>query len=260
MFSTKVSNFHEVFKPLHICSQLIGLTGFTIITEYNAGLFEARVKFYNIVILFVATLMDFALLLIVIVDRDNMFGAEANPFVHSKQVTSGFKIVLSCFVALMNAVSFYTLYRRRNLVKLLNAMTEVDASLKFNVKIHQINYRKHKNNVVLALLSILFMLVLSYVSHFYLKKRYNMTYTNLFPIFITKSAAVYFFIYFQFVFFIATIQSRYRYVNSMLHIDMVGKVFKQKFNNKMIEIARVHDKLVDATHYMNQFYGFPVSC
>lgn len=256
MFSTKVSNFHEVFKPLHICSQLVGLTSFVIST--NAGMFEASVKFYNIVILFVGTLLDCVLILF-LVTHDDLWGAKQNPFVHSKQVESGIAIIVFIFVLIMSVIAIYEYRKRRYLIKCIELICEVDKSPQIS-SVNDINYKKQKMFVEISIFMTFLLLTYSYVTNYKIKRTFHMeSMTHLYMILISKSVNTYFFIYIHLILFITTIKSRYQRINSYLRNKMLGKACLYTFERELVEVAKLHDKLVDATQYMNQFYGFPVS-
>lgn len=260
MFAGKVSSFHEVFKPLHVCSQIVGLTSFAISREHEFAMFEDRIKLHKVLILVLGFFMDITLLLIINFEHNSIWSAKDNPFVESKQVESGLHLLMSLFVSLMGATAIYTFSRRKSLVNCLNLITEVDNTAIFNTRRHKINLKKNKSRVLITIPIMYLILILSAVSHIYLREKYSISsFTNLFSFLINKSASLFFLIYFQFIFFILTIRSRYRYINSFLKTQMLGKACSPSFNNDLIEVAKIHDKLVDATNCMNEFYGLPVS-
>lgn len=260
MFSAKVSNFHEVFKPLHMCSQIGGLTSFSINMNCKVKIFEASVKFYNILILCVATLLDFLMILFLILCQNDLWDSKHNIFVKSRNVESGMPILFFAFVFAVILIAIYEFCKRRYLVKCIELICKVDQS---PFCVNSINLKKQKIFLEISIAVSYLVMIYSYVSGYAMMRPMFESdfFTHFFFIVFSKNVINYFFIHMQFILFIVTIKSRYQCINLYLSkmLARTARTYSQAFDKDLIDIAKLHDKLVDVTYYVNKTYGFPVS-
>lgn len=255
MFSLNAKNIYDVVEPLHLCSQLLGLTSFSI--GKGKDIYVAKLKLYNVLCLAITTG-----LISLFTSMFILFNAELWQInrVYMSEVfeNSMFCVLLSFFFCLI-PVNLWFYSARKQFAILLNLLVEVDEELQKMEK--PINLRKHKKVVLFFVLSTKILSFIAIMLSYWIGRN-----TDLFSMNIALLIAMNFsivwnmFVIFQFTFTLWAVKLRYENVNTCL-MDNFLSIKTQSAedgNDKLKMIASVHDKLVDVSESINRCYGFPV--
>lgn len=259
MFSLKAANIYDVVKPIHVCSQLVGLTSFEIRKD-NRQRYKSFVTFYNVLCIvassswsvFIITRLTFYER-IWILDREYL----------SEFFENCSRIVLFVFMTIIMFVSWWLLLIKDKFVTMLKLIKDVDDTLV--ILDTPVNHRKQKTISILFLavaklanISEIFGIIsMSKVTTFYNNSIYSLI-GNLIgsESFVLMST--------QFIFLMWAIKIRYAHVN-----DILRRFYSQKRSNletspkinaeSFQKLSILHDSLTDLANMTSFCYGVPVS-
>lgn len=251
MVLQKVDNLYDVAKPLHVFSQLLGVSPFTIQEENQ--IFVSRSKFINlfcILFLIARNLVTYVLIFHGILWEKS----EVKP----SQIYSSSLLVLvfSCMTVSLIVIS-WSFAMRKHFVKILNQMLEIDNELA-ELKL-PINFKRQKILIRVTIAVILVysgLLPLMFIND---KKLNLIDFLVLSLICFSTLEDMVFVI--PFTLLMSSVKLRYKQINLFLQINFLdlanGKI--QDGKDKLIKAASLHDKLVDVSQTMNQCFGLTVS-
>lgn len=257
MLSTKASNIYDVIRPIHFCSQLIGLTSFSIKKD-SLQLYQGSVTLFNVLCLIISTAWS-----IFTFTRLVSF----NAVLHRKYMSEFFEtclVIVICFnIVIMAFIVWWLFLIKEKLIALLQSIHDVDEALA-ELKV-PINHWKHKKFIIACLIASKILNFSGGVSTFLMSK-----YTNFYKLTFIMSLAdfignEYYSIFCsQAIFFLWAVRIRYQSINQYLMKAYMRKVKNgNKFSVKDAEdlktVARLHDKLVDIAQDLSFCYGVPVS-
>lgn len=126
MLSFKAENFHDVIKPIHACSKVIGLTSFSFRKKDNQNSCEAFVTFINAILIIASS--SWSLFTITrLIFYDTIW--DLNREYLSKVFESSSRIVLSVFTTIIMLVSWWQMVIKGKFAILLESIFEIDQSL-----------------------------------------------------------------------------------------------------------------------------------
>lgn len=249
-------NFYDLAKPLHIWSKFIGITSFSI--RKKNGSFVARTTLLNWLGMALSTLWSLALGITIYLHVNK-------PSVkHFHGIFSSFeKSVYSVLAAIFFSAilsNWWMFFAKNSFCEILNSMTEVDEGLKA-MKI-PINMKKQKKFVILFLIILKITIVVSACVTYYIKARHEVLKSSLVAV-----ISMAFFIQYevfpniQFVLLVWSVKLRYQKINFFLKRMLLDSSINgvRDGNQKLNDLASIHDKLVDVSESINRCYGFPVS-
>lgn len=255
MLSLKADDIYDVAKPLHICSQLIGITSFNITRQ--SEIFVDSVTWRNILCIAASTVWSATVALIFIFNMNMMWEIKALSL--SAIFVNSMFCVLLAFLTITILSNWWIFTTRKYFTRTLNLLMQVDEELE-RMKV-PINLRKHKKIVVIfivfamtgATMSLLFTKFIGIDLYFY-----KIDCVFLMTMFICMETNL-FFVY-HFTFFMWAVKLRYQNINFFLKENFLtspnGDV-KDRIG-KLNAAALLHDKLVDVSECINRCYGVPV--
>lgn len=256
MFSFKADNVYDVAEPLHICSQLIGLTSFSIqIQNQN---FVARVKCLNLLSILLTTVWVSIFTTWLINNLQNMW--DSNFVSLSEVYENSMTCVTLGFLCALTISNWWLFFARHHFSRTLNLVQEVDNELK-EMKV-SVNFKSHKKVVLFFILVTKVTALCEFViinSHLTDDTRNR---TNWFiTIFLFVSTEINVFTLTHFTFWMCVVHSRFKKINLFVEEKFLKSVIEstEDGNEKLRKVAYLHDKLVDATESINRCYGVPVS-
>lgn len=255
MLSLKADDIYDVAKPLHICSQLIGITSFNITRQSEN--FVDSVTWRNILCIAASTVWSATVALIFIFNMNMMWEIKALSL--SAIFVNSMFCVLLAFLTITILSNWWIFTTRKYFARTLNLLMQVDEELE-RMKV-PINLRKHKKIVVIfivfamtgATMSLLFTKFIGIDLYFY-----KIDCVFLMTMFICMETNL-FFVY-HFTFFMWAVKLRYQNINFFLKENFFtspNEDVKDRIG-KLNAAALLHDKLVDVSECINRCYGVPV--
>lgn len=256
MFSLKAVNINDVSKPLHFCSTLFGFTSFSI--KKKEGGFKESVSYFNLLCIIFMTIWNL-ICTFAFFSSLNRLRTENELFLSEVFQKSMF-LVISSFLSLLTIMNWCTFVLRSYYCRLLNQLLGVDEvllSLGFSVIL------KKQKKRVLCLTGCTFALtffavgVANFVHDILNKGEHGM----FIILSILICVELWILINSQIMFWMWTVKTRFEMVNSYLKHEFLTPNSTINCNGilKLNKAAELHEKLVEATELINQFYGFPVS-
>lgn len=256
MLLFKAENIYDVAKPLHISSQLIGLTSFSIVK--TEGIFLGTAKWYNIlgVMSFSSSSLIFAFLFI-----DNMTKVWAFKTISiSKLYENSLFCVILSYIGSTILINLWTFATRKYFARALNLLEEVDVKLEaINAPV---NLTRHKKVLLMFIIITKFLAFLCICLAKLIGKTtdlFRLNYLFMIPLFLCIETTVLF--VFQFTFWMWAVKLRYRKINLFLRdyfLETRMKISRADGDEILNKIAIIHDKLVDVSEHLNRCYGVPV--
>lgn len=254
MLTLKANNFYDAAKPIHLFSQIFGLTAFTVRREGNTLKFVTTS--FNVACVIISMIRSFTIYFMLYFG----FNWETGVVLDSKVYSTFMMVLMFSFTMVSVSVNWWTFAAKKSFSNIFNLMDEVDEEL--SVLKNSVNLEKHKLYAYLGILC-----TVSY-SSFTLMMIIYMTrdqvhnalyYTFIVSLFLSTMLDLMFIIHYVLV--VASVKVRYRKINLLLNkIFSCFKIEKEKSgNDQLIKAALLHDKLVDATQHINSCFGFPVS-
>lgn len=259
MFSLNANDIYDVVKPLHNCSQILGLTSFTIKRKH--GLFVASINIYSIICNVSSSALCLYFGAWYIKNKDEFQVMEGSDVFENSIVCVSFGYLSFCLLQ-----NWWFIFVRKYFADILNMLTEIDNDLQV-MKV-PVNHRHHKAVVLLficivkLIASVIIVAALVAIGHSANTSGTQETIvTNLFisvAVMVTTELNVY--VMQHFTFWMWTVKVRYEKVNLFLQrsfLTSVNTSTKDGLDN-MNKAARLHDKLVDVSKLINICYGLPV--
>lgn len=258
MLSIKAANIYDVIKPIHVCSQLLGLTLFSI--KKVGENYKVAATFYHVLCIII---ISFGI--IVTVTWYNCFANvwNFNQDYMSKYFKDSSRLVLSCYLIMMMIVNWWLFLIKDKLMKLLALINDVDQSLMLMES--SVNYKRHKKLLLAALIFMQTSIVLrtwltllmANATGFYRVSMFMMTVDFL-------SLESFSLLSLQFVCFIWTVKIRYQHINEILEKFYFNKASNIKVSLKLKpenlrKLSTLHNKLLDIASLISLCYGAPVS-
>lgn len=245
MFSLIANNFYEVAKPLHISSQLLGLTSFTI--KKSNGVFSSTMTLYNLATVLIVSAWNIYVSFIVITQRS---GWSVNRLYLSSIFENFANLILFWFISTTSFINLWTVFKRRRF-SVDDELTEMNVS---------INFRQHKKNLLKFIFCITTFLVCSMVLSVIISELKDIHRASfLLTITMCQNIATHVNFIFQFIFLMAAVKSRYQKINLVLQQILTKKIYSRSESNTLSECALVHDQLGDVIDSINKCFGVPVS-
>lgn len=253
MFSFGAENIYEVAKPIHIWSQLLGLTSFAIRKRKNV--FEAYTTVFSLICLTISTIWSLTVATSFLVSFENMWNVDLMP--KSEVYSQSLFMVVVAFVFISIVTNWWTFLARKHFATALSLLQEVDEEFK-RLKV-SVNLKRQKKFVLLFVLSIKVITVgLMGLAFYVIREKKSRTPKSFVFISLWITAQQCILVIFQFIFQVLAVKKRYQRINLLLkEISFVKDV---NYTNHVINsLASMHDKLVDVSESINRSYGFPVS-
>lgn len=261
MFSFEAENIYDVVRPVHLSSQLMGLTAFSIRRE--KGIFVESVTWFNLLCIALSVLNISSFSLWFISQVESVWQAN-NISISEVFQSSLFCVQLSfMFVENLAILSFFS--SRKKFCLLLNLIMEVDKELE-EMKV-PMNFRKQK---IVVSFFILFHKALTTIAIFLgyiLGDGLNVFKSNflvwLSMFFFIETTA---YLISHFTFWMWAVKLRYEKINLFLKKNFLttmscdkegskGSCYNEDGNEKLNTAAWIHDKLVDVSECINRCYG-----
>lgn len=257
MLSLKASNVYDVIKPIHFCSQVIGLASFSIKKD-SRQLYRGSVTLYNVVCLIISTVWSLFTFV-------RLVSFNAVWILNRKYLSEFFETCLVsviCFnIVIMVFIIWWLFFIKEKLITLLQSIHDVDEALdKLNVPI---NHCKHKKFLFVYVIALKIINFAGGVSTFLMSKItnfYKLTFIMSLADFIGNE---YYSVFCsQAIFFLWAVRIRYQNINQYLmkvYARKVSNEFSRKDVEDLKQVARLHDKLVDLAQDLSFCYGVAVS-
>lgn len=143
MFSLSAQNAYDVVRPLHICSQMIGITSFELSERNNV--FVDSVRWRDILCIAVSTVWSASVAFMFIFNVDKMW--EIKLYSLSAVFERSMFCVVLAFLAITVLSNWWTFAARHHFSRIFNLLVEIDEELS---RIHEpINFRKHKKSIII---------------------------------------------------------------------------------------------------------------
>lgn len=256
MLSFKALDIYDVFKPLHYCSQLIGLTSFSI--KYENGVYREVVKVYNIFLLLFTTVWNLSAFVLLLIDTKEMWHVKLLK-VSDIFEKSMFCVVLT-FLLVSTLTNWWIFLSRKEVTKLFNNIIKVDRKLE-ELKV-PVDLTKQKRFILCLVISAKFLIYLGVVIADVVGRSANTHETSLFmTITMCISIQMWIFVICQFVFLMYSVKVRFEKVNEFLAKKFLeaSEESLPKGNNELKIASVLYEKLVDICETINRCYGLPVS-
>lgn len=261
MLSLRANNIHDIVKPFHVCSKIIGLTAFTI--ERVQGAFVVSLSWYNIVCILLSTSLSSSYAFWYIVNQQKFI--EHSEMELSEAFENGSMCVSFGFLIFLMCLNMWFLLKRKHFSDILNLLADVDDELD-TLKV-PLNFRYHKKIVLLFICSIkvivLVEISVAFATIFSLnlgltRQSFILNLLILLAMFVTIEMSA--FLMLQFTFWMWAVKLRYKKINLFLKkaFFMPSNKNLRDGNDVLNKAARLHDKLVDVSKYINICYGLPV--
>jgi hypothetical protein len=265
MFSLKASDIYDVIKPLHFCSQLIGLTSFKIKKENDC--FEAFYTIFNIIFISISSFFATSIYSYYLFNFEEMWNSQI--IFMSDVFLKSLMVITSITLISIIIINWWTFFFRKHFVSIFNQLNSIDEQLKkLDVKL---NLDKCKKRVFTATLfvfvSIAFGVVTMQISESGLYSNPFNIFVNLFILIELSQTQV--LLPMQYIELLRALKIRHQKLifiaENMFFASINGMIVKNDSNHpetredKLRNIARIHDELVDVSETINRFYGVPVS-
>lgn len=255
MFCFKVHNIYDVAKPLHICSQTIGLTCFSI--KQKGNVFVYRVTVLNVLCV---SLMTFGTLLMIFLYAFYAHQIFSFNRTHISELFENCIFYLLILFQLTTVIVNWTLIAAKfHFAKALTLLKEIDEELE-TLKL-PINLGKHRNVILcFAIIMKSFTLISLYVTTL-IGTKTQLYEVNIFMLIaMSFSMEIAVFTIFHFTFWMWAVKLRYQRINQYLKEQFLTFVGETGEDGVVVlnKAAILHDKLVDVTECINRCYGFPV--
>ncbi|CRL05760.1 CLUMA_CG018789, isoform A [Clunio marinus] len=256
MFSSNTEHIYDVAKPMHICSQLLGLTSFKVVKK-NKVIVDS-VTVFNVLILILSTfLYIFAIFLFC---TNYIAGWKVKQVITSKIFECTIWWVAVCYFVTHIIMNWWFLFSRKHFINIFNKLNAVDENLS-DLDV-ELKTTRHRNVIfwVSLITSTYFVLTttLGYVA-----STNQDTLRIGIAIYVIFFSVIYrnFFLNYHFIFIMWGIKIRYQKINSLMkeflgHLNPSQNV--EKGDEILNQIAKIHDKLVDVSEHINRTYGFPM--
>lgn len=258
MFSIKADNIFDVIKPIHYCSQLMGLTSFTIRKDDHQS-YEGFVSLFNVMCIIISSCwIVFIVSWYILVETVWDFNQQ-----YLSQFLESCTLVVLCFAMFITMFgNWWFLLVKNKLVNMFELIENVDLIL---LELgSRVNHDKHKKILVSVLLymniSNVFGVLLTHITG---------SITNFYKVSVFSSMADFMgFVSFslltsQFIFSMWTIKIRYQHINEILKKNISNKVVKSQIptltNGNLRQLSIMHDKLLEISGLLSFCYGSPVS-
>lgn len=256
MFSLQAEDFYDVAKPLHVCSQLLGLTSFSI--KKVRRNFLAYSSNWNIFCITFSTIWSSVLAVWFILNVDELWKT-SGIYISKVYLTSMTCII---FVLLLTSVfaNWWIFFSQKHFPLMLNLFVEVDDELtkmKFPVDV-----KRQKLIILWFVTSVYTFIVIAVGLSAIVNKQSDLFDTNFFLLItVTLSLEHSVFIIFQFIYLMSSLKLRYKKINLFLKRIFLNSPNEDVLggNEKLNLVASIHDKLTDVSESINRCYGVPVS-
>lgn len=253
MRSFKVLNIFDEIKPIHLYSQIFGLTSFSI--RKNNSRHQSFISPLNVLCFVIAITWNiFSIRKIIVLGTVFNFHREILTLFYEKCVV----ILICVFVIVTIGVNFWLLLIRGKIVELLRGIEIVDDALSaFDCPI---NHSKYQKIAFIYLMSTQFICSSGIVASYMNSLRSKVNHENLFLSLSKLIGTNYFLIIcLHCIFLLLALLARYRKINLLLCQTLKQRCSQEMSNEKIQKLADLHDKLVDVTSIFSVCYGFPVS-
>lgn len=258
MFSLNANDIYDVGKPLHICSQILGLTSFTI--KQKHGFFVASVNIYSIICNVSSSALCLYFGAWYMKNKDEFQVMEGSEVFENSIVCVSFGYLSFCLFQ-----NWWFIFVRKYFADILNMLTEIDNDLQV-MKV-PVNHRHHKAVVLLficivkLITSVIIVAALVAIGHTNTSGTEEKFASKLFiPVAVMVTTELNVYVMQHFTFWMWTVKIRYEKINLFLQrsfLTSVNTSAKDGLDN-MNKAARLHDKLVDVSKSINICYGLPV--
>lgn len=254
MFSF-VENVYDVAKPIHVWSQLIGLTSFSIRKENQT--FKAHSTPFNVFCITVSTVCGTATAALFLFNFENRWNSSLVSI--SEVYTKSMFFVVLTFVVVSAVNNWWTFLARKRFANTLNLLHEVDEEL-MRLKL-PVNFKRQKQIALLFVASVnLLTIVLMLVAELIRKKQKDRPRNLFLHVSLIMTVQQCIFIYFHFFFQMLAVKQRYQKINLFLRQNFLVSIRTnvERVNVALNTTASLHDKLVDVSESINRCYGIPV--
>lgn len=252
MLTLKASDVYDVARPLHLYSQLLGVTSFSL--RRVDGTFLAAYTWLNVLSLLLSNFWSLCFAVCFLFSVMDLW------IVEEVSLTQIFEKSIVCiffgFSICAVATNFWLFFARKHFATVFNLLIRIDEELeRLTVPV---NLKKHK------LLCLLFIVFVQALAAFdvclmeFIARASNLYKTNMFFDFtIWFSLQLTFLSVFHFMFMMWAVKLRYEKINSMM--ELLVKDSAPNGKEKLTSLAELHDSLVDVSEQINRCYGVPVS-
>jgi hypothetical protein len=260
MFSLKASDIYDIFKPLHVCSRLTGLTSFNVKKENDS--YVESYTIFNILCISITSFFATSVHFFNFYNIDVKWNKEFM-FVSDVLLKSMIAIILTSMISTL-IINWWTFFFRKHYVSILNKLNDVDDHLKrLGV---ELNYRESKKKVVIFTIVTGILIWSSLILMKFLQKDFKIDngWLSIFVLIqLCQNQAL---LPIQYICFLKLVKNRYQKLNFVAESLLFDEFLLKKDENhqskmevQMKSIATIHDKLVDVSEAMNHFFGVPVS-
>lgn len=251
-------DIYDVFKPIHLCSQFIGLTAFSTKRNRHQNC-EGRVSVFNWICILLLTTWNVCSILLILVFKGKIE--------YNNELTSAFfeqcllvLIIMNCLVLIYSAWWFVS--KRKDLVAIFNAVKDVDKSLLESGA--DIRHSKHRNFLIVFMI-FLKIVNFSEVALSKLAACLTGSYSGNFQAFFSELLGLenLSLLFSQFIFLMWSIRKRFQIINCCLAKILLTKQRTGELSSQeamaLNKMPMIYDKIVDISESMSHYYGTPVS-
>jgi hypothetical protein len=251
----RAENIYDVIKPIHVSSQIIGLTSFTIKADNRLN-FRASLSYINVLCITLMTAW-FGIIFMCFLLVDTAW--EVNREYISEFFENIVTVNICCDVAIIVTTSWLLLFLRNKLMSILNILRNIDDCLiNFGAKI---DYSKHKMTLITLLIAtklfntggIMISYVVAHLTDIYLP--------NLLSSLAELAGyEMYTMFFLQLILFMWAVKLRYQYLNQcLMEFYEMKKLDQDLDSQEIMKFATINDKLVTIVEKLSFCYGMPVS-
>jgi hypothetical protein len=268
MFSLKASDIYDVIKPLHVSSQLIGLTSFKMKKENEC--FVASYTMFNILCISISSFFATSVHAYYLFNFDDLWNHQtifiSDVFLKSLVVISSITLISIIII------NWWTFLFRKQFVSIFNQLNSIDEQLKkLDVKF---NLDKRKKCIFILTVFLFILIVVGVIAMQILSRGFHFNPVQIFVHFLImiELSQTQFLLPVQYIEMLKALEVRHQKLifvaENIFFASINGMIVRHDSNRrypeatreeKLRNIAKIHDKLVDVSEAINRFYGVPVS-
>lgn len=258
MFLFQANDIYDTARPLHACSQLIGLTSFSV--KKVLGKFVVCLNLFNILCIVLSSILTISISVFYTIIKNDLYEDEITEI--SDAFENSILAVTFVYMMVLLLQNWWFFLARKYFADILNSLKEFDDNLKV-----RLNFQSHRKIVLTSVCSIKTVIVLvtfaafthdDTVSDYLVGQPVWKHFFFALTIMITIELNI--FLTLQFTFWMWSVKLRYQKLNDFIRENFLStrEENEKNGNDNLQKAAFLHDKLVDVTKYINICYGVPV--
>lgn len=261
MFLFQANDIYDAARPLHACSQLIGLTSFSV--RKVLGKFVVCLNLFNILCIVVSSILTISIGVLYTTIKHDFYEDEMAEI--SDAFENSILAVTLVYMMVLLLQNWWFFLARNYFADILNLVKEFDDNLD-HLKV-LLNFQSHRKIVLASVCSIKALTILAIFAAFTHDSTVNEYLFGqpvwkyfFFALTMMITIELNIFLVLQFTFWMWAVKLRYQRINEFIRDNFLAtrEENEKKGNENLQKAASLHDKLVDVTKYINICYGVPV--